>query len=83
MPRRRPLARTLSSFAGLTLIVVGVPVFVMPIPLGAIMIVSGALLLLRASPRARLLRRAFARRFPDTTRRIERWRITVRARSGV
>jgi membrane protein implicated in regulation of membrane protease activity len=56
---------------GLTLIVVGVAVFITPLPLGSPTIALGLFLLLRTSARARLLRRRLARRYPDAARRFE------------
>jgi alkylated DNA nucleotide flippase Atl1 len=54
------------------LVVTGVPLFVTPIPVGAVMVGAGLALLLRASPHARLVRRALARRFPGTAARMDR-----------
>ena len=68
---RRTLKKLAGVTGGLTLIVVGVPVFIMPIPLGLPMIALGAFLLLQTSSRARLLRRRLARRYPVAARRFE------------
>jgi hypothetical protein len=70
--RRRPLWKTAALFAGTFLVVTGVPLFVTPIPVGAIMVGTGLALLLKASPHARLARRALARRLPATAARIDR-----------
>lgn len=56
---------------GLTLIVIGVPVFATPIPLGLPLIALGLFLLLQTSSRARLLRRRLARRYPEMARRLD------------
>jgi hypothetical protein len=64
------------------LIVIGIPVFVMPIPLGAAMIATGTVILMKASPRARLFRRQFARRYPATNGRLMSWRMRFRRRVG-
>jgi hypothetical protein len=55
----------------LTLVVVGIPVFVTPIPLGLPLIALGLFLLLQTSSRARLLRRRLARRYPETAQRFD------------
>jgi hypothetical protein len=56
---------------GLTLVAIGVPIFVTPIPFGLPLIALGLFLLLRTSSRARLLRRRLARRYPETARRLD------------
>jgi hypothetical protein len=53
------------------LVVVGIPVFVTPIPLGLPLIALGLFLLLQTSSRARLLRRRVARRYPETARKFD------------
>jgi hypothetical protein len=68
---RHAFKRLVGSVGGLTLVVVGIPIFVTPIPLGSPMIVLGLLLLLQTSARARLLRRLLARRYPETARRFD------------
>jgi hypothetical protein len=68
---RRTLKKLAGVTGGLTLIVVGVPVFIMPIPLGLPMIALGVFLLLQTSSRARLLRRRLARRYPEKAQRFE------------
>lgn len=68
---RRTLKKLAGATGGLTLIVVGVPVIIMPIPLGLPMIALGVFLLLQTSSRARLLRRRLARRYPETAQRFE------------
>jgi hypothetical protein len=54
-----------------TLVVVGVPLFVTPIPLGLPLIALGLFLLLQTSSRARLLRRRLARRYPETAHKFD------------
>lgn len=68
---RRTLNKLLGVTSGLTLVVVGVPLFFTPIPLGLPLIALGLFLLLQTSSRARLLRRRLARRYPDTARRFD------------
>lgn len=68
---RRALKKLVGVTSGLTLIVVGVPVFIMPIPLGLPMIALGLFLLLQTSARARLLRRRLALRYPEHARRFD------------
>lgn len=68
----RQTLRNLAGVAGgLTLVAIGVPIFATPIPLGLPLIALGLFLLLRTSPRARLLRRRLARRYPETARRLD------------
>lgn len=57
--------------SGVALVVVGIPIFITPIPLGLPMIALGLFLLLQTSARARLLRRLLARRYPETARRFD------------
>lgn len=68
---RRAINRLVGLTSGLTLVVIGIPVFVTPIPLGLPMIALGLFLLLQTSARARLLRRLLARRYPETARRFD------------
>jgi len=68
---RQTLRKLAGVTGGLTLIAVGIPVFVMPIPLGLPLIALGLFLLLRTSSRARLLRRRLGRRYPQTSRRLD------------
>jgi hypothetical protein len=68
---RRAFKRPVGSAGGLTLVLVGIPVFVTPIPLGLPMIALGLFLLLQTSARARLLRRLLARRHLETARRFD------------
>lgn len=68
---RRTLRRLAGVTGGLTLVAIGVPIFVTPIPFGLPLIALGLFLLLRTSSRARLLRRRLARRHPETARRLD------------
>lgn len=68
---RRTLRRLAGVTGGLTLVAIGVPIFVTPIPFGLPLIALGLFLLLRTSSRARLLRRRLARRYPETARRLD------------
>lgn len=68
---RRTLRRLAGVTSGLTLVVVGVPVFLTPVPLGLPLIAVGLFLLLQTSSRARLLRRRLARRYPQTALRLD------------
>lgn len=68
---RRAFKRLVGSAGGLTLVLVGIPIFLTPIPLGSPMIALGLFLLLQTSARARLLRRLLARRYPETARRFD------------
>ena len=85
---QRALKKLLGVTGGLTLVVVGVPVFILPIPLGPPMIALGLFLLLQTSSRARLLRRRLARRYPQHAQRFDGARrrlqdLVVRARDGM
>jgi hypothetical protein len=66
----------------LTLVVVGIPVFVTPIPLGLPLIALGLFLLLQTSSRARLLRRRLARRYPETAQRFDAARRSLQLRAA-
>ena len=68
---RRTLRKLAGVTGGLALVVIGVPVFVTPIPLGMPLIALGLFLLLRTSSWARLLRRRLTRRYPETARRLD------------
>lgn len=76
-PRHSPW-RLAATVLGVLLLVGGLPLFVTPIPVGAVMIGGGLALLLRVSPHARLWRRALARRYPRSAARLDglrgRWR---------
>lgn len=81
MRRRSLLYRGLHIFGGLGLMAVGFPVLFIPtVPLGAILIVSGTLLILRVSPRARLFRRVFRRRFPKLAALYGAWECVLKGR---
>lgn len=77
-PATGGLARRLWLVAGWGLIVVGFPVFVLPIPLGAAMMLAGAMILARNSPSARVFMRQTYRRFPRSLQPLrtlaKRWR---------
>ena len=60
------MARRLWLVAGWGLIVVGIPIFLLPIPMGAALVLAGGMILARNSPRARALMRQTYRRFPRT-----------------
>ncbi len=65
---------------GWLLILAGLPMFLTPIPLGAIMIAAGVVILARSSARARsMLRRAY-RRFPETLRPVRKAIARLRGR---
>ena len=68
---QRALRKLAGVTGGLTLVAIGVPIFVTPIPLGLPLIALGLFLLLRTSSRARLLRRRLTRRYPETARRLD------------
>lgn len=68
---RRRLRKLACVTGGLTLVVIGVPIFVTPIPFGLPLIALGLFLLLRTSSWARLLRRRLTRRYPQTARRLD------------
>lgn len=74
---RRALRKLAGVTGGLTLVAIGVPIFVTPIPLGLPLIALGLFLLLRTSSRARLLRRRLTRRYPETARRLDAARDVV------
>ena len=74
---RRTLRKLAGVTGGLTLVVIGLPVFVTPIPLGTPLIALGLFLLLRTSSWARLLRRRLARRYPETARRLDATRAVL------
>ena len=57
---------------GWLLILAGLPLFLTPIPLGAILIATGLLILARSSARARSVMLRVYRRFPVTLRPIRR-----------
>ena len=50
--------------AGFALIAVGIPIFLLPIPVGIFILGAGALLLVRSWPRARFARIRLRRRYP-------------------
>ncbi len=58
----RPMIKAVSIVAGVALILIGLVVFPMPIPLGAIMMVCGLALLVSASARASNFLKSFRRR---------------------
>jgi len=68
---RRALRKLAGVTGGLTLVAIGVPIFVTPIPFGLPLIALGLFLLLRTSSWARLLRRRLTRRYPETSRRLD------------
>jgi hypothetical protein len=76
------MVRLISIVAGITLIVVGLIVFPMPIPLGAIMIVTGLVLAVSASSTVAGMVRSFRTRYRGANLVIqkienqlpERWR---------
>jgi hypothetical protein len=72
MARRRHRFRTAFAATGALLVVVGVPLFISPIPLGALVVGVGLALLWRTSRRARLVRRALRRRWPALAGRLDR-----------
>ncbi len=81
MRRASALYRGLHIGSGLGLMAVGFPVLFIPtVPLGAIMIVGGTLLILRVSPRARLFRRVFRRRYPKLAALYGGWERVLKGR---
>ena len=60
------MARRLWLVAGWSLIGVGIPIFLLPIPLGAALVLTGGVILARNSPKARTFMRQTYRRFPRT-----------------
>ena len=63
-PASSGLTRRLWLVAGWGLVIVGFPVFLLPIPLGAAMMLTGVMILARNSPSARAFVRQTYRRFP-------------------
>ena len=57
---------------GWLLILAGLPLFLTPIPLGAIFVAAGVVILARSSARARSLLRRVYRRFPVALRPVRR-----------
>lgn len=57
---------------GWFLLIAGLPMFLTPIPLGAIMVAAGVIILARSSARVRSLFRRIYRRFPVTLRPVRR-----------
>jgi hypothetical protein len=78
--RPRPLGRTLAALGAAALLALGLVVFLTPLPFGALLVGVALVILIRISPTARLVRRALARRYPETARRLDRLRQAVRAR---
>ena len=63
-PASSGLTRRLWLIAGWGLVIVGFPIFLLPIPLGAALMLAGAMILARNSPSARSFMRQTYRRFP-------------------
>lgn len=81
MRSRSRLYRAAHMLAGSILMLVGFPVLFVPaLPLGAIMIVGGTLLILRVSPRARLFRRRMRRRHPKLAALHGGWETVLKGR---
>ncbi|SDG34105.1 hypothetical protein SAMN05216241_10968 [Limimonas halophila] len=72
MRKRRNRFRAVLAATGALLVVVGVPLFISPIPLGALVVGVGLALLWRTSGRARLVRRVLRRRRPVLAERLDR-----------
>jgi len=69
--RLRSFKQLAQVSAGFALIAVGIPIFILPIPLGIFIIGAGLLLLVRAWPRARFARIRLRQRFPAFFRRLD------------
>lgn len=62
-----PRARRIAGWA---MIVVGIPLWILPLPLGLPLIVPGALLVAAGSPAARRRLVGFGRHFPEAWKRL-------------
>jgi len=69
-----PFSRNVRRAIGWTLIIVGIPLWILPVPLGLPLIVPGALLVVSGSPGARRRLVQFGRRFPTVWKNFHKFR---------
>jgi len=81
-PAAGGLTRRLWLAAGWGLIIVGIPIFLLPIPLSAALMLTGAMILARNSPTARSLMRQTYRRFPRSFQPLRNLSKRLRRRNG-
>jgi len=68
------LSPRMRRIVGWTMIIAGIPLWILPLPLGLPLIVPGALLVAAGSPLARRRLVEIGRRFPDVWRRFRTFR---------